>query len=148
MFSQDCPKTYIPERLFNSQFSYCLLIWMCHSRTNNRKINRFHERFLRITYNDKQSWFSELLEKDCSVSIRMRNVQYLTTEMFPVSRNIHCVKMSKYGVFSGPYFPAFGLNTERYFVSLRIQSKCGKIRTRKNSVLGYFSYSDIVTHYG
>ena len=23
-------------------------------------------------------------------------------------------KVSKYGVFSGPYFPAFGLNTERY----------------------------------
>ena len=29
--------------------------------------------------------------------------------------------------FSGLYFPAFGLNTERYGVSLRIQSKCGKI---------------------
>ena len=29
--------------------------------------------------------------------------------------------MSKYGVFSGPYFPAFGLNTERYEVfGLRI----------------------------
>ena len=40
-------------------------------------------------------------------------------------------KVSKHGVFSGPYFPAFGLNTERYTVSLRIQSKCGKIRTRK-----------------
>ena len=40
--------------------------------------------------------------------------------------------MSKYGVFSGPYFPAFGLNTERYGVSLRIQSECGKIRTGKN----------------
>ena len=26
-------------------------------------------------------------------------------------------KVSKYGVTSGPYFPAFGLNTERYFVS-------------------------------
>ena len=25
--------------------------------------------------------------------------------------------MPKYGVFSGPYFPAFGLNTERYRVS-------------------------------
>ena len=37
--------------------------------------------------------------------------------------------MSKYGVFAGPYFPAFGLNTERYGVSLRIQSKCGKMRT-------------------
>ena len=32
--------------------------------------------------------------------------------------------------YSGPYFPAFGLNTERYSVSLHIQSKCGKIRTR------------------
>ena len=38
--------------------------------------------------------------------------------------------MSKYGVFSDPYFPAFGLNTERYSVSLRIQSECGTIRTR------------------
>ena len=47
-------------------------------------------------------------------------------------------KMSKYGVFSGAYFPAFGLNTERYGFSLRIQSKCGKIRTRKNSVFGLF----------
>ena len=32
--------------------------------------------------------------------------------------------------YSGPYFPAFGLNTERYSVSLRIQSKCRKIQTR------------------
>ena len=33
--------------------------------------------------------------------------------------------------FSGPYFSAFGLNTRRYEVSLCIQSKYGKIRTRK-----------------
>ena len=32
--------------------------------------------------------------------------------------------------YSGPYFPAFGLNTERYQVSLRIHSNCRKIRTR------------------
>ena len=32
--------------------------------------------------------------------------------------------------YSGPHFPAFELNTERYGVSLRIQSECGKIRTR------------------
>ena len=38
----------------------------------------------------------------------------------------------------GPYFPAFGLNTERYEVSLPIQSECGKIRTRSNSVFGQF----------
>ena len=28
--------------------------------------------------------------------------------------------------FSRPYFPAFGMNTERYAVSLRIQSECRK----------------------
>ena len=33
--------------------------------------------------------------------------------------------------FSGPNFPPFGLNTERYGAFLRIQSKPGKIRTRK-----------------
>ena len=32
--------------------------------------------------------------------------------------------------YSGPHFPAFELNTERYGVSLRIQSECGEIRTR------------------
>ena len=47
-------------------------------------------------------------------------------------------KVFKYGVFSGQYFPAFGLNTERYGVSSPIQSECGKIRTRKNSVFGHF----------
>ena len=52
-------------------------------------------------------------------------------------------KESKYGVISGPYFPAFGLKTKRYFVSLGIQSKCGKIRTRNNPVFGRFSRSAI-----
>ena len=43
--------------------------------------------------------------------------------------------------FSGPYFPAFGQNTERYFVWRDIQSECGKIRTRKNSVFGHIPHS-------
>ena len=48
---------------------------------------------------------------------------------FSVS-NLHCVKSVRIWSYSGPYFAAFGLNTERYFVSLRIQSECGKMRTR------------------
>ena len=48
-------------------------------------------------------------------------------------------KVFKCGVFSGQYFPAFGLNTERYEASPPIQSECGEIRTRKNSVFGHFS---------
>ena len=43
----------------------------------------------------------------------------------------HCVKSVCIRSFSSPYFPSFGLNTERYSLSLRIQSKCRKIRTKK-----------------
>ena len=37
-----------------------------------------------------------------------------------------------------PHFPSFGLNTERYEVSLRIQSKCGKNVDQNNSGYGHF----------
>ena len=47
------------------------------------------------------------------------------------SVKFHCVKRVRIWSFSGTYFPVVGLNTERYSVYLRIQSKCGRIRTRK-----------------
>ena len=50
-------------------------------------------------------------------------------------------KVSKCGVFSGPYFPVLGLNIEIYGVNLRIQSEYRKIRIRKNFVFGHFSRS-------
>ena len=40
-----------------------------------------------------------------------------------LARSVKSVRIQSY---SGPYFSAFGLNTKRYRVSLRIQSKCGK----------------------
>ena len=43
----------------------------------------------------------------------------------------HCVKSVRVRSFSGPYFPTFELNTERYSVPLRIQSEFGKMRNRK-----------------
>ena len=69
---------------FKSQFSYCPLAWMCDSRANNSKINRLHERCLRIIYSDKQSSFEELL----IVSIHQRNIQVLATEMYKVRKGI------------------------------------------------------------
>ena len=47
-------------------------------------------------------------------------------------------KCSNTEFFFGRFFPSFGLNTERYEVSLRIQSKRGKIRTRKTPYLDTF----------
>ena len=73
---------------FKSQFSYCPLVWMCHSRTINNEINHLHERCLRVIYNDKISSFKELLERDGSVPIHNRNLQILTTGMFKVYNNI------------------------------------------------------------
>ena len=57
----------------------------------------------------------------------------------------HCVKSARIQSFSGPYFPVFGLNTERYIVSLCIQSEC---TGQKNSECGYFlrSVSDPVKY--
>ena len=45
--------------------------------------------------------------------------------------NVHSVKSVRIRSFSGPYFPTFRLNMERYGVSHRIQYKYGEIRTRE-----------------
>ena len=72
----------LKNAFFTSQFSYCPLIWMCHSRGNNRKTNMLYERCLRITYNDKQASFTESLNKGNSVSMHIKNIQRLAIEMF------------------------------------------------------------------
>ena len=59
---------------------------MCHSRIINKKINILHESCLRIFFCDKQSSFEELLEKDSSVYIHVRNIQILATGMYKVSQ--------------------------------------------------------------
>ena len=48
-----------------------------------------------------------------------------------ITSNRHSVKSVRMRSFSCPYFPALGLNTERYEVSVSIQSECGKTRIRK-----------------
>ena len=47
------------KAFIESQFNYCPFIWMLHSRTMNNKINRLHERSLRIVYSDNSSTFEE-----------------------------------------------------------------------------------------
>ena len=41
-----------------------------------------HERWLRITYNDKQSSFTELRNKDSYVTVHIINIQVIVSEMF------------------------------------------------------------------
>ena len=61
---------------------------MCHDQTNNSRINRLHERCLRLTYNDKKSSFEDFLEKDGSVSIHHSNLRALAVELFKVFKDL------------------------------------------------------------
>ena len=54
----------------------------------------------------------------------------LTHQSSLIEKSFHCIKSVRFRSYSGPHFPVFGLNTESYGVSLRIQSKYGKMRTR------------------
>ena len=71
----------VMKTFIESQFNYCPLIWMFHSRTINNKINRLHERALRIVYFDFKSSFEGLLIKDNSFPIQERNIQRLAVEI-------------------------------------------------------------------
>ena len=64
-----------------SQFGYCPLVWMFHSRKLNNRINKIHERALRLVYNDDLSSFDELLNRDSSFTIHSRNIQALAIEI-------------------------------------------------------------------
>ena len=73
------------KAFIQSQFGYCPLIWMCHSHALNTRINRIHERALRIVYNDHTSTFNMLLDKDKSVTVHVRNIQTLAIEVLMVN---------------------------------------------------------------
>ena len=78
-------KRTLMNAFIKSQFSYCPLIWMFHSRTINQRINKIHERALKLVYcNDRQLSFENLLQKDNTVSIHQRNLQALALEIFKV----------------------------------------------------------------
>ena len=71
-----------------SQFNYCPLLWMFHSREMNNKINKLHERALRVVYKNYDITFEQLLEKDKSVTIHDKNLQKLAVEMYKAKHNL------------------------------------------------------------
>ena len=96
---------------------------MCDSHENNRKINRLHERFLRTIYNDKQSSFNELLEKDGSASIHERNLQFLATGMYkisnglskPLMKNIFPINRNPYNLRQNSQFSRPRINSASWY---------------------------------
>ena len=71
-----------------SQFSYCPLGWMCHSRTLNNKINKLDEMALRLVYDDRHSIFEELLNIGNSVTIHHRTSEVLVTKLYKIHQEL------------------------------------------------------------
>ena len=110
------------KAFIESQFSYCSLIWMFHTRTLNNRINNLHERSLRIVYKDHQSSFEKLLILDKSFSIHDRNLQKLATEMYKIKNNLTPIFMhsifpeahSTYNLRKKPLFKTDNIHTTYY----------------------------------
>ena len=82
-------KRHLILRTFiESQFSYCPLVWMFCSRAMDNKINRIHERALRLVYQDYTSNFEELLVKDKSISFHHRNLHQVAIEMYKTKHDL------------------------------------------------------------
>ena len=88
---------------------------MCHSRTLNNRIDNIRLRALRIVYQDKKSSFEELLQKDNSVSVYMKHLQHLTTEIFKFKTSLSPIIMNE--VFNFQENESYNLRSDIHLVS-------------------------------
>ena len=87
-----------------SKFFYYPLVWMFHSRKLNSRVNKLHQRALRIVYQDYAFSFTELIEKDNSTSIHSKNIQFLATELFKVKNVLSQPFMNKMFVGNAQHY--------------------------------------------
>ena len=95
------------KAIFNSfiesQFKYCPLIWMFCSRKSNDKINRIHERSLRIVYKEFDSSYEELLSPCHSFTIHEQNIHCLAIEVYKVANSLSTVEFENLFNFKDQY---------------------------------------------
>ena len=103
------------------------------SRTANNRIDKLHERVLRLVYDDCKTSFLELLAIDDSFTVHHTNIQTLLLEMYEIKNNLSesCLKdlfsvvngnhnlrsQSYYGI-PGINTVFYGANSIRYFGSV------------------------------
>ena len=102
---------------------------MCHGRRLNNKINNLHERALRIVYQDKKSSFETLLKRNKSVSIHIKNLQYLATEIFKVENELCPEVMKEIFIF---HEPPYNLRSGNHLTRRNIRTTHYGIETISN----------------
>ena len=100
------------KAFIESQFNYCPLVWMFHSRTVNNKINKLHERALRLVYKNFDSSFEELLNVDNSKTVHQKNLQRLAIEMYKVKNHIAPLPMHELFIENSDHH---GLRSKRFW---------------------------------
>ena len=110
----------IMKVFINAQFGYCPLVWMFHSRTLNNRINKLHERALRIVFKNNNATFDDLLKLDGSVTVHDRNIQTMAIELFQVIKGLSPLIMNE--VFqlteSSNYYSSFPFKTRDVVLGL------------------------------
>ena len=80
-FTSPFQRKTLLNSFIKSQFSYCSLIWMFTSKGLNEKINRIHEKSLRLFLNDHQSTLDEMLDTLNGKTIHEQCIDRLLTEV-------------------------------------------------------------------
>ena len=95
-------------------------------RNPNKKINRLHERALRLVYNDYPSSFETLLERDSSFTIHHQNIQRMLIEIY---RSLN--KASAENVFDSLF--EFKFRQSQFPLELKMPF-CNSVCHDKNSI--------------
>ena len=110
-----------------SEFGYCPLVWMFQSRKLKSRINKLHERALRMVYQDYVSSFTELLEKDKPTTIYNRNIQLLATELFNVKNGLSPAFMNEIFVENAQQY--YNLRKKNEFKRNKVKTVCNGTET-------------------
>ena len=78
----DFNKKVIFNSFIKGQCNYCPLLWISSIIAVNYKINRLHERGLRVLLNDETSTFNDMLSKSNDTTIHVKNIQKLMIKLY------------------------------------------------------------------
>ena len=124
---------------------------MFHDRKSYNKINKIHERALRIIHKDSTSNFESLLIKNNSVSIHQRNLQLLLIEIYKTVNNLNPSFMAEVFVANGGrilfgealilFYPRLGRTCMESILSGLLVKNYGRVCRKKSKGPNHWIFS-------
>ena len=115
-------RNLLVNSFINSNFNYCPLIWMFCDHGSNNKINRIQERAMRLTLNNYDVSFKELLALSNEPSTHQRCINFLMIEVYkflnglspPIMSEILFLRQNVYNLRTFNIFSSDIPNSNRY----------------------------------